>query len=90
MSARRVLKYPIGSCGMDIPLPLGSVPRHFDMQRGTPTVWVEVPGDVISTTACARRRFRVFGTGHMIPEGAVYIGTCMDGEFVWHLYEVSI
>lgn len=32
------------------------------------------------------RLFRVFGTGQDIPEGAVYVGTTLDGPFVWHVY----
>lgn len=36
------------------------------------------------------RTFQVFGTGHPLPDGARWIGTCdrtPDG-LVWHLYEV--
>jgi hypothetical protein len=36
------------------------------------------------------RAFRVFGTGHPLPNGVVWTGTCprtADG-LVWHLYEV--
>jgi hypothetical protein len=37
------------------------------------------------------RAFQVFGTGHALPEGAKWAGTCPrspDG-LVWHLYEVA-
>jgi hypothetical protein len=37
------------------------------------------------------RTFQVFGTGHPIPDGMSWVGTCdrtPDG-FVWHLYEVT-
>jgi hypothetical protein len=38
----------------------------------------------------AKRSFQVFGTGHSLPEGAKWIGTCPRAEgFVWHLYEVT-
>lgn len=32
-------------------------------------------------------RFRVYGTGHEIPEEALYVGTALtpDGALVWHL-----
>jgi hypothetical protein len=37
------------------------------------------------------RAFRVFGTGHPLPDEAAWCGTCdrtPDG-FVWHLFEVK-
>jgi hypothetical protein len=38
----------------------------------------------------ARRAFRVFGTGHPLPEGAKWVGTCprLPSGIVWHLYEL--
>lgn len=38
-----------------------------------------------------KRAFQVFGTGHPLPEGAKWAGTCArTGEgIVWHLYEVT-
>jgi hypothetical protein len=35
------------------------------------------------------RSFQVFGTGHPLPEGARWVGTCprIHG-LVWHLYEI--
>jgi hypothetical protein len=33
------------------------------------------------------RRFRVFGTGHPLPDAATYVGTAPAGPFVWHLME---
>jgi hypothetical protein len=38
-----------------------------------------------------RRAFRVFGTGHPLPDGARWTGTCARtaGGLVWHLYEVA-
>lgn len=33
------------------------------------------------------RWFRVFGTGHTIPEGWNYIGTGFAWGLVWHLFE---
>jgi len=37
------------------------------------------------------RAYQVFGTGHALPEGAKWAGTCPrtgDG-FVWHLFDVT-
>ena len=35
------------------------------------------------------RSFRVYGTGHEIPEGCKPVGSCIvaDGHLVWHLVE---
>jgi hypothetical protein len=37
-----------------------------------------------------KRWFRVFGTGHPLPDEARWIGTCArtPSGLVWHLYEV--
>lgn len=39
-----------------------------------------------------KRSFQVFGTGHPLPEGATWVGTCPRTQLglVWHLYEVSL
>jgi hypothetical protein len=35
------------------------------------------------------RRFQVFGTGHLLPPGARWAGTCPRvSGLVWHLYEL--
>lgn len=42
------------------------------------------------TSETARpRTFRVFGTGHPLPDAAQYVGTAItpDGSLVWHLME---
>ena len=85
MNGRRVFKYPIHDATLRGDFPAGSVPRHFGMQHGTTTLWIEVTDALVAK----RRTFCIFGTGHEIPDGAVYVGTCMDREFVWHLYEVT-
>lgn len=38
-----------------------------------------------------KRAFRVFGTGHPLPDDARWVGTCprTDGGLVWHLFEVT-
>lgn len=37
-----------------------------------------------------RRAFRVYGTGHLLPDGARWVGTCPRTQHggVWHLYEL--
>lgn len=50
---------------------------------GTVNVWAEVTTDSRMTPT---RRMRVFGTGHALPDGAVYVGTAPAAPFVWHVY----
>jgi hypothetical protein len=53
---------------------------------GALNFWAEVPLNQLEES----RRFRVFGTGHVI-DGERWIpdhvATCVTGPFVWHLYE---
>lgn len=83
-----VYKYPIPRI-MDesIEMPVGAKIVRFDLQRGHFTLWAEVP----ETDEVENRFFTVFGTGFLIPDDAVYIGTTMqnEGDFVWHCYEVT-
>ena len=46
-------------------------------------LWCEV-----RVAPAAPVRLRVFGTGHPIPDEAVYVGTALSpfGGLVWHLY----
>jgi len=64
-------------------MPVDSKVVHFGMQNGTAMVWVEVN----VTNLVALRDLRIYGTGHEIPEDSRHVGTCLDGEFVWHLYD---
>ena len=59
---------------------------HVENQDGKPMMWFEVTGH---TTTLKRRHFEVFGTGHQIPDDAIYIGTWQGPPYVWHLYEVT-
>lgn len=34
--------------------------------------------------------FRVVGTGQQFPHGMVYVGTAVDGPFVWHLLKRAV
>lgn len=48
------------------------------------TVWGEVDAE---STVGVEMEYWVVGTGHPIPEDAVYVTTVMDGPYVWHVYE---
>ncbi len=56
---------------------------HVAMQNGMLRIWVErTPG-----AAPLARTFGVFGTGHQLPRGWEHVGSCLDGDCVWHVYE---
>lgn len=58
--------------------------RHVDVQvPGVLAVWTEEYGEGVVAT----RKVRVYGTGHQVPDGREWVGTALDGEYVWHLYE---
>lgn len=78
-----IFKYPMQLDDRSLALPRGAVIRRFAMQHGVPTVWAEVDSNAPTVT----RRVQIFGTGHPLPEGAVYLGSCDHGQFVWHLFE---
>jgi hypothetical protein len=96
MTTRQVTwKYPLwtGSWGVapsarhDVEMPSVSSVLALQVQRDTPTLWVQVdPKSPVVT-----RTFEWVGTGYEVPAGGEYIGTVQlqDGAFVFHLYEVA-
>lgn len=49
-------------------------------------IWAEAEPGSVNTE---KHVFEVFGTGHMIPESAVHIGSVIDRDLVWHVYEIA-
>ena len=77
---------------LSLDLPAKAIPVFFTTQQQRDLqyrlcLWIEretaVPPDQL-----VKRAFQIFGTGHFIPDSAKYIGSCLDGPFVWHCYEV--
>lgn len=67
-----------------IQMPVGAKIVHVGEQCGEICMWAEV--DVTSENG--PRLFYVVGTGHPMPQGALYhIGTVQIMEFVWHVYQ---
>jgi hypothetical protein len=50
---------------------------------GVVSLWAEIENESASVT----RSFRIYGTGQSIPDDTDYVGTALDGMFVWHVYE---
>lgn len=69
-------------------MPEGARVLAVQMQGNTPCLWALVDPDA-PTKPC---RFRLFGTGHPVPEGlGNFIGTfqMMGGGLIWHLFEAA-
>lgn len=55
------------------------------MQQGRPYVWIEHDTSIqISETI----HITQISTGCAIPDGAEYIDTTLDADYVWHWYKV--
>lgn len=85
---RRMFRYvvPVDDKAYNFPLDHDPVAVAAFNNSTAVEFWVE-------TTAGApavMRWFRAIGTGHPIPDGAKWIGTCprTPAGLVWHLYEV--
>jgi hypothetical protein len=87
---RTVFKYPIPATGdVRIELPMNAKLVLCDTQGASfnPVLWFEIERD----NDHEMRTFRVFGTGHDIPDGYEHMGSVnheMTG-LVWHVYEKS-
>jgi len=87
MSDRRMFRYviPVDGKAHEVPLtgdPVAVAAPHLKAVE----FWAEHDEGAPE----ALRVFRVFGTGHLIPDDAAWVGTCprLHG-IVWHLYEVT-
>ncbi len=77
---KTIYKYPVGEI---VEVPAGAEFLCTKMQRGQLYVWAMFD---METTLKRKVHFRVFGTGHPIPPDiGPYIGTVLDGTFVWHV-----
>ena len=54
------------------------------MQGDAPTVWCLCDPDAPALTL----RFMIVGTGHEVPDSAIYCGSCEEGPLLWHLFEL--
>lgn len=86
---RRVYKYPLtfgpGQTQTTLELPYAYQFLHFGFQDGNPIVWALVNPDNPSV----QRTLRVVGTGWDLEEGSEHRGTAIEGDYVWHLFEMT-
>ncbi len=83
---KTIHRYPLlleASCAYS--LPIGAIIRHVGIDR-TDNIAFWAEGDVDAAPG-PQRTFEVYGTGHDVPDAAVYVGTALQGQFVWHVYE---
>lgn len=78
---RAIWKFPITCPQMAVPT--GAIFRSCAMQGTIPCMWMEIettnPLEVINVY--------IYGTGHTIPDDLTYLGSYIDGPYVWHLYK---
>jgi len=80
---RTIFKYPVAHGDPYTEMPVGAKIVKVGIQNDRTTVWAEV----YPKNNTEKRNFKVYGTGHEIPEESVYVGTFFHEIFVWHLYE---
>jgi hypothetical protein len=83
--ARTIWKYPFALgdvVGLD--MPAGAEVVHVECQGGQPCLWALVDPEAPAEA----RTFRMFGTGHPIPEDVgPHLGTFQMPPYVWHLFD---
>ena len=87
---KHMYKYviPVQGGDIEVDMPVNTVIQHIGNQSsGEICVWAEVP----ETELAEIRTFRTIGTGHEVPPMKfTYVGTVLDGFYVWHLYELTL
>ena len=59
-------------------------PLHVGMQNGKVTLWVTT--EETKSFFPYRLSVKIIGTGRNTPDSHDYLGTVMDGEYVWHVF----
>lgn len=85
----KVYKFPIDHGYNRPPLSPSAKILHFGPDpSGVMCMWVLLDPDAPTTTS--DRLFAYYGTGHEVPDDAQHIGTCAQGMFMWHLFELPL
>lgn len=83
-----IFKYPLKIRDeVMVEMPRGAVPLSVHAQGEQLCLWALVNTRLDTSP----RRFRIIGTGHPIDEAEIgrltFIGTVLQGPFVWHVWE---
>ena len=89
--SRRIYKYPFKvNDHVELTMPRGATILHVACQAGVPYVWALVDIDEPMEV----QEFRVFGTGHPLPDEpwiqGLHVATFMQGALVWHLFMAKV
>lgn len=85
---KQIWKYRLAPPGEEVTFTFPGEARvvHVRCVDNIPYMWIELdPG---SLPPVRKRAFRLYATGASIRGDAQYTGTCFQGPFVWHLYEL--
>ena len=84
---RRIFRYTVPVDGQAHTFELTSGPLHVETTSDGMEFWAEHD----TAKPAYRRAFRVFGTGHPLPDEAAGVGTGgrTQGGYVGHLFEVA-
>lgn len=82
---KTILKYPLSGQMSSHMMTKEARPLSAQMQNGYPQLWVECDDEYPMTST---RYFFTIGTGQAVPKNGRYVSTMIDGNYVWHIYEV--
>lgn len=84
---KKIWKFPLAIPTTTIQIPYSGRILCFQCQFGIPTVWIELnDGDQLKKT----ERLHIVPTGMPFDSSWLYVGTALDGQFVWHLYSEPV
>lgn len=83
----RIFKYPLINIeSQEVKHPANWRPLHVGMQSGRITIWAEVDPDENEEEE-EKSVILIIPTGGTVPPDIRYLGTALDGPYVWHVYE---
>lgn len=83
---KTVHKFAVIDGSLIIDVPAAAKVVRFAPQGMMVFAWLELD----PSAPKVHRVFRVVGTGHAIDDEELHVGSCEDGPFIWHLYEMPI
>lgn len=87
---RKVHKLKIDLQVTDYKLPMNAhIVQFCEDGQGELCIWYvfPCPSEFCTEVEYVHRSLRIFGTGHDVPDGYMFVGTAICGRLVWHLFE---